>query len=514
MSGAIVRGEEVTSDRELSCDVCVVGSGAGGAVLAAGLVAEGANVVMLEEGGHHTRQSFTLKEADAYPRLYQERMLRATSDLAISILQGRAVGGSTTVNWTTCFRTPERILKIWRERFGLEALTEGELTPHFEAVEARLHVVEWPGELVNANNRVLRDGCEKLGLSWEVLRRNVNGCVNSGYCGMGCPVDGKQSMLVTYLPDAVARGLLLHADTRATRVELDGARVRAIHAEVLDSFTGRPSGRKLVVRPKVAVLAGGAINTPALLLRSDLGQGGLVGRRTFLHPVVATSARMPFLVEGWSGAPQSIGSHAFIDRGPGEYGFFLETPPIHPLLASTAFAAFGAAHQKIMEALPRTQTLLAIHVDGLLPGDDGGTVTLRADGRPKVDYPISPALARAFHTAMDTMMRIQLAAGAELAMTMHTDPVLADDPADLVQLGRRRYGALEHSIFTAHQLGGAPMGTDPGTSVVDVRHRHHRVPNLFIVDGSVLPTALGVNPSETIYGLAHRARRFVADAIG
>ncbi len=514
MTGAIVPGREVTADRELSCDVCIVGSGAGGAVLAAGLVADGASVVMLEEGGHHTRQNFTLKESDAYPRLYQERMMRATADLSIAILQGRAVGGSTTVNWTTCFRTPARILTVWQERFGLEALTEEALTPHFEAVEARLHVVEWPGELVNPNNAVLRDGCETLGLPWQVLRRNVNGCVNSGYCGMGCPVDGKQSMLVTYLPDAVANGLLLHADTRATRLELDGDRVRAIHAEVLDGLTGAPTGRRIVVRPKVAVLAGGAINTPALLLRSDLGQGGLVGRRTFLHPVVATSARMPFLVEGWSGAPQSIGSHAFIDRGPKEYGFFLETPPIHPLLASTAFPAFGAAQQRIMEALPRTQTLLAIHVDGLLPGDDGGTVTLRSDGRPKIDYPIREELSRAFRAAMEVMLRIQLAAGAEQAMTMHVDPLVVDDPADLVELGRRRYGALQHSIFTAHQMGGAPMGRDPQTSVVDVQHRHHRVPNLFVVDGSVLPTSLGVNPSETIYGLAHRARAFVADAIG
>ena len=505
-------GKDLTADVEIACDVCVVGTGAGGAVLAAGLAERGLKVVMLEEGGYVTSDQFDLRETNMFPKLYQERGTRATADLAIAILQGRSVGGSTTVNWTTCYRTPERILAHWQKVHGLEGLDPETLRPHFEAIEARLSIAEWPLEMVNANNRVLVDGCAKLG--WEVspLRRNVKGCVNSGYCGVGCVVDGKQSMLITYVPDALAAGADLFADTRASRLEMSGDRVVAVHAEVLDAATGRPTGVKVVVRPKVTAVCGGAINSPALLLRSDLSEGG-VGRRTFLHPVVAMGAAWDHPIEGWAGAPQSAASHQFIDRGPDKVGFFLECPPMQPMLASTGFIGFGAGKQDRMANLGRFSTLLALSVDGLLPGDDGGTVSLRSDGRVRVDYPITAPFVESFRAAHDTMARILLAAGSKQVTSLHLQPIELSSDADLQRLAAAPYGAIEHPIFTAHQMGGCAMGKDPATSVVDADLRHHRVKNLFVVDGSALPTALGVNPSETIYGLSHRARDVVAAAV-
>jgi len=506
-------GHEIRSDVEVRCDVCVIGSGAGGAVLAAGLAERGLRVVMLEEGGHHTRRDFDLQEGHAYPMLYQDRGTRATADLAITILQGRSVGGSTTVNWTTCFRTPPRILALWRERFGIEGLDEASLAPHFDAVEERLHIAPWPEELANANNRQLLDGCRRLGWEAAPLRRNVKACVNSGYCGLGCPVDAKQAMHVTYLPDALARGMELYADTRAERIEVEGERVVAVHAVVLDRATGRPTQRRVKVLPKVAVSSGGAINGPALLLRSGLDFNGRLGKRTFLHPVVAMAAIYEEPVNGFYGAPQSIGSHQFIDRGPDKVGFFLETPPLHPMLAATAFRAFGLEHRAFLQQLAHVGVLIALSVDGLLPGDEGGTVSLRDDGRVRVDYPVGAHLEESFRASSIAMARIQLAAGAKEVISLHDQPVRIRSEADLARLEEAPWGAFQHAIFTAHQMGGCPMGADPATSVVDATLRHHRVRNLFVVDGSVLPTSLGVNPSETIYALAHRARAHVAAAI-
>lgn len=511
--GVIHTGAELSRDVEIRCDVCVVGSGAGGAVLAAGLVERGLRVVMLEEGGHHGRADFDLQEATAYPMLYQDRGTRATADLAITILQGRSVGGSTTVNWTTCFRTPERILRHWREVHGVEGLDTESLAPHFEAVEERLHVHEWPESMANANNRVLLEGCRRLGWQVAPLRRNVRECVNSGYCGMGCPVDAKQAMHVTYIPDAVENGLWLYADTRAERIEVERDRVVAVHARVLDRATGRPTGRRVVVRPKVAVSCCGAINGPALLLRSGLDRNGRVGKRTFLHPVVAIAGIHDQPIRAFYGAPQSVGSHQFVDRGPGRIGFFLEVPPVHPMLAGTAFRTFGAAHQALVAQLPHIAVIIALSVDGLLPGDEGGTVSLRSDGRVRVDYPIGPALREAFRTASVAMARIQFAAGARKVLSLHNAPVELASERDLERLERAPWGALEHAIFTAHQMGGCAMGADPERSVVDSTLRHHHIPNLFVVDGSVFPTSLGVNPSETIYALAHRARDHVAAAV-
>jgi choline dehydrogenase-like flavoprotein len=505
-------GRDLTADVEVACDVCVIGTGAGGAVLAAGLAERGQKVVMLEEGSYVTSDQFDLRETNMFPKLYQERGTRATADLAIAILQGRAVGGTTVINWTTCFRTPDRILSHWQKVHGVEGLDTETLRPHFEAVEQRLSIAEWPLAMANANNQALVDGCTKLGWNVAPLRRNVKGCVNSGYCGVGCVIDAKQSMLVTYVPDALAAGADLFADTRAVRLETAGDRVVAVHAEVLDATTGRPTGIKVVIKPKVTAVCGGAINSPALLLRSDLPEGG-VGRRTFLHPVVAMGAEWDHPIEGWAGAPQSAASHEFIERGADKIGYFIECPPMQPMLASTGFIGFGKYKQEKLANLRNLSTLLALSIDGLLPGDDGGTVSLRSDGRVRVDYPIKAPLVESFRDAHDKMARILLAAGAKRVNSLHVEPVEFSTDADLPKLAAAPYGALEHPIFTAHQMGGCAMGKDPTTSVVDSQLRHHRVKNLFVVDGSALPTALGVNPSETIYGLSHHARDVVASAV-
>ncbi len=510
MSGAILGHTDLTADVDWTCDVCIVGSGAGGAVLAAGLAAKGLDVIVVEEGHHFTRKDFTLQESDALPAMYQERATRASADVAITVLQGRSVGGSTTVNWTTCFRTPQRILDHWAKVHGIEGL---DLDPHFEAVESRLSIQEWPAAAANANNRVISDGCGKLGWEWKSLKRNVRGCANSGYCSVGCPVDGKQAMGITYLQDAVAAGARVLSNVRVERFEVEGKRVVAVRGRVMTPAAAEPDGAQIIIRPKIAVSSGGALNGPAMLLRSGLDAGGLVGRRTFIHPVVATLARYEAAVNPFWGAPQSIGSHQFFDRGDDKVGYFLEAAPLLPMLTAVAFPMFGAELNQAMGELPHLNALLALSVDGLLPEDDGGTVTLRADGRPSLDYPIRPFLKESFRHGTESMLKIQLASGCAEATTAHVSPLRVKSVEELSKLDEREYGAHRHAIFTAHQMGGCAMGKDPSKSVVDLEHRFRGVDNLFVVDGSVLPTSLGVNPSETIYGLAHRAVELVAAAV-
>lgn len=512
MRGSLTLGVDLTADHDVTCDVAIVGSGAGGSVLAAGLVERGLKVVVLEEGGYYTKADFDGDEAKVFPRMYQDRGTRTSADIAITILQGRSVGGGTTINWTTCFRTPERTLAHWQRVHGIEGYDPATLAPHFEAVEERLGIHEWPIERINKNNDVLYRGCKELG--WEVkpLRRNVRGCADSGYCGMGCPVGAKQAMHRTYLQDALDLGLTIHADVRADRFEVDGGRVVAIHASVLDRDTGVPTGTKVTVRPKVAVSSCGAINGPALFLRSGLTDGP-VGRRTFLHPVIAIPAVYEHVINPFYGAPQSVGSHEFFDRGEDKVGFFIESPPIHPILGSLAFSGFGLETYEFMEKLPHLSGILALHVDGLAPGDDGGTVSLRRDGRLNIDYPVGPALAEAMKASHEALAKIHFAAGAKHAISLHSPRVEMTSAADIAKLADQAYGSLKHNIFTAHQMGGLAMGPDPATSVVNTDLRHHTIPNLFVVDGSVFPTALGVNPSETIYGIAHKARDVVASAV-
>ena len=513
--GRIFTAEDLRKDQTIECDVCVIGSGAGGAWTAHELVKQGKRVVMLEEGGYHTRREFDMTEARAFVNLYQELGDRGTDDLAITILQGRSVGGGTTVNWCSSFRTPERILTAWKDRFGIETLTTASLTPHWEAIEKRLHVAEWPLELINANNKVLWDGLGKLGYERSLIRRNVNNCLNLGYCGMGCPVDAKQSMLATVLPDAVEKGLDLYANVSARTLEFSGRKITAVHGEVIDQTKNRFTGVKVTVKPKLTVVSGGAINSPGLLLRSGLDAEGRVGTRTWLHPVVAMMAEFPFEVKAFAGAPQSVSSHQFVDRGPGQVGFFLEVPPLHPLLAATASTGTGALVQDLLGRLPYINAMLAIHVDGLLPEETGATVRLKdgANFKYSITYDFKPAHWDAFRVACKEMAKLQFAAGAKKVASLHLEPVVMEKVEDIDKLDSARFEPVHMRVLTAHQMGGCAMGKDARTSVVDPHLKFHTMDNLFVVDGSVLPTSLGVNPQETIYGIARWAAQGIASAL-
>jgi choline dehydrogenase-like flavoprotein len=507
----IVDAAALRKDVDDRPDVCVVGSGAGGAVVAARLAARGLRVTLLEEGGHFPPDQLKMDETWAYPNLYQERGMRATADLAVTLLQGRGVGGGTLVNWTTSFRTPPRVLRHWAQAFGVSGLDEQALAPHFDAVEKRLDIQPWPIEASNENNRVLWDGAGKLGWAREVTRRNVSGCQSLGYCGTGCPVGAKNSTDLTYVADALAAGAKVYARARVQRLEKSGRRIVAVHAVGLDAAF-RPTSRKVIVRPRLVVLAAGAVGTPEILLRSGYDPNGKVGQRTFLHPVVASLGVFPRPIRPFYGAPQSVASHHFSERGAGKVSFFLEASPGHPVLAASSLGGFGADEQEQMSQLANSSALIALAVDGFLPEEKGGSVSLRSDGRVRIDYEIRPEVWEALREGSKALARIQFAAGASVVRSLHENPVVMRSEADVALLDRAPWEALRVSVFSAHAMGGCAMGRDPEKSVVDSRLKLHWLDNVWVVDGSIFPTSLGVNPMETILGIAHWASDHVAAA--
>jgi choline dehydrogenase-like flavoprotein len=314
---------------------------------------------------------------------------------------------------------------------------------------------------------------------------------------------------VTYVPDAIAAGADVYTDCRARLVETDRGRARAVVAEVLDRETDRPRGRFVVHARRGVLLAAGAINTPALLLRSKAGTGsGVVGKRTFLHPSVPLTAFYDEPVEPFYGAPQSVAVHHFADRG-ADVGYFLETAPAHPMLTAIAFPGAGDAHRRALERLAYASATIALLIDGHHE-DAGGTVSVDGAGRVKLHYPLPGALREAALHALQSMARVHLAAGAREVTTLHDPPLTIRSEADLPRLAEAPFGPNLHTLFSAHQMGGCPMGEDPRSSVVDSRGRHHELENLWIVDGSIFPTSLGVNPQLSIY--AH-ARLFTSEII-
>jgi choline dehydrogenase-like flavoprotein len=495
------------ADSHIEADVAIVGTGAGGGTSAEILAKSGLRVVLIEEGPLQTSSDFRMLERQAYPQLYQESAGRKTADKGITILQGRAVGGSTTVNWTSSFRTPPQTVRYWREHYGLGSYTERDLAPWFAMMEQRLNIHPWE-QSPNANNNVLRIGAAKLGIQTNVIPRNVKGCWNLGYCGMGCPTNAKQSMLVTTIPFALAHGATLLTRARAQRFTYSGSRITGLTVRALQADGITPSPYTVTVHARHFVVAAGAIGSPALLLRSALPDPyKRVGKRTFLHPVVLSLADMPEAVNAFSGAPQSIYTDHFLYTQPidGPIGYKLEVPPVHPVLAATTLVGFGEAHARLMNRLAYGQVIIALLRDGFHAESTGGSVALRSDGTPVLDYPMTPYLWDGARRALLTMAEIQFAAGAKTVLPMHEDAVeYASFDAARAAINTLPMEILRTRVVSAHVMGGCAMGADPKVSVVHGDGSHHHVENLSVFDGSVFPTSIGANPQLSIYGIVAR----------
>jgi choline dehydrogenase-like flavoprotein len=512
----IAGGAIAPAPARIACDVAVIGSGAGGGITAELLSRAGLSVVIVEEGPLRSSSDFDQHEAVAYPSLYQESAARKTQDKAITILQGRCVGGSTTVNWTSSFRTPPATLAYWREHHGLEFDGDA-LTPYFEQAERRLNIGPWLTP-PNENNDVLQRGAAKLGIPTAGIPRNVKGCWNLGSCGMGCPTNAKQSMLVTTIPAALDAGATLLVETRAQRFDFANGRVRSLACVPVAANGAAADGAATIVTARHFVLAGGAINSPALLLRSEAPDPhGRLGLRTFLHPVVLSAAVMPQKVEGWQGAPQSIYSDHFLHTQPidGPIGFKIEAPPVHPVIFAATAIGFGQQQAQLLRSFPHTHVQIALLRDGFHPDAPGGRVTLRADGSPALDYPLTDFVMDGARRAFLAMAEIQFAAGASQVLPIHefaqpfaswTDARSAIDALPMKPLLTK--------VVSAHVMGGCAMAAREADGVVRPDGRHWQLANLSVHDGSVFPTSIGANPQLSIYGLVNRMAQDLARQLG
>ena len=511
---SVIDGATETGERTLEADVVIIGTGAGGGVSAEILAQRGLKVILIEAGRLRGSRDFTLNEGDAYRQLYQEGTLRATKDGAITILQGRTVGGTTVVNWTSSFRTPKETLDHWRQRFGVTGTSRADLDPYFQRMEQRLGVEPWAMP-PNANNDVIKRGCEKLGWDWSVIPRNVRGCWNIGYCGMGCPTNAKQSMLVTTLPAAMDAGATLIHSARAERLIHDGQRVTAVEVRPLDHHK-QPTGGLLTVRAPTVIAAGGGIQTPALLLRSEAPDPAeRVGKRTFLHVTSFAFGHYHDEVAPYYGAPQSLHSDqfTFADGVDGAIGYKLEMMPLHPGLTAALLGGFGDLAREQITELPRLAGSIALLRDGFHEDSPGGTVSLRDNGEPQLEYPLSDYVLDGARRSLLSQVEMQFAAGARAVRPGHIRAPYYDSWKQAREaMANLPYAPLEVALGSAHVMGGCAMG-DEQHGLVDSQGRYRHLDNLYVFDGSVFPTSLGVNPQLSIYGLTARNALALADRL-
>jgi choline dehydrogenase-like flavoprotein len=508
----VVTPAQLAWDAHRTADVVVIGTGAGGAVTAARLAEAGFEVVVLEAGAWHTRADFTDDEASLTQRLYADGALRTTDDGSVALMQGEAAGGSTLVNWMIMLRTPDWVLEQWARESGVTGMRPHEMGPVFDRIEQEVRAARVTEDGHSANNRLLLDGARALG--WRVVSGMINatGCVRCGFCGYGCRHNAKQSTLLTYLPRALAAGATVYTGARAERVsveERDGGRVhggrftgdrpprKRVHATVRDGDRTCP----LTVDAPIVVVAGGAVGTPVLLQRSGLGGGG-VGDWLRLHPATSVGARYDRDIAASTGIPLTTMCDEFLRWQGTDYGFWLETPPMHPSFTASAMPGFGAVHAERMAAFNQWGVLIGLTRDGAARDCSSGSVRADRRGRVSIRYRLSHEDEKRIRGSLAAMARLHFANGAREVMSMHASPVHIRSLRDLGALTSASVAPNRLALFSAHVNGTCRMGTDPGTSGTTPDGERHGVRGLYITDGSLLPTALGVNPQETIMAVS------------
>jgi choline dehydrogenase-like flavoprotein len=490
-------GRAVIEEREY--DIVIIGSGAGGGTVAqelGPLARAGSSILVIEQGPRLAENDFTGREMEMADALYEEGGGFLTADGTMTLAFGRAYGGSTVVYTGTSIIAPERVIRRWH----VPGLTHDDIERRSRKFMAQNNVHILTPELVNDNNRLFVDGCRKLGWNAQQFPLNLKGCLGSSLCNLGCPNAAKMGTHRVQLPNAESNGV--EVVTRAEALAVGDHEVTVRVAPKRAHEKGQPSEwlpGMYRVRAHLVVLAGGAVGTSALILRSPIARAvPHVGSQFTCHPAQILVAEHEHAITNDVGHPKSF----YLDRAESER-FVLETCMYFPFITAKNMTGFGPAHSRFMRAFPRLQMILVLACDHATPKN---RVTVNSAGRPVVRYTFTPETVDAMVRGTRAAARIFFAAGA---VRVHAPTA---DPPYIERHDAERIDALIHarhflpgrvSVSAAHLMGGCAMG-QPHSAVTDSYGRVHGLPWLRVADSSLFPDALEINPYLTIMALADR----------
>jgi choline dehydrogenase-like flavoprotein len=506
MSGGIASADPIAHGRDLSrgfvesCDAVVIGSGAGGAVAAALLAEGGRRVIVLEEGPYYRSEQYQrFKPSEAVRRLFREAGMMTAFGVGqtpiISITMGRAVGGSSLLTGGVCFRIPGEVHHRWVTELGLDELSERGLESAYEEVERRMHVTEVPVAMRSESTRRFVEGAARLGIPMEPLRRNTGDeCEGIARCNFTCPVGAKRSVDVSYLPSATEHGARIVSDALVQTILTEGGRAVGVKGRLLGGEHGAPS-HEFEVRAPIVVAACGTLHTPLLLEAAGIGRGRpVLGHNITLHPAVRIMARFDERINGWDGSLQSAFTDHFAREGIKIVGAYTSVNVL-----AAALPGVGPELRRRVKQLPYCA------VFGAMIHDEGGGRVRSGPGRePLLTYEMAARDLQRLRRSMTILCEMAIAGGAREVMTPVFGLPTVSNMDQAVALERTPYDARRIECMAFHPLGSARAGNDPRRGIVDARGECFDLPGLFVADGSILPTSIGVNSQVPIMALATR----------
>jgi len=490
----------ITQDTNLSTEILIIGSGAGGGVVAGELATAGHEVMVLEKGGYYAEADFHGRELESNRALFENYAALTTADTSMSVLAGSTLGGGTTINWMASFRTPQDVLQEWETAYGFTGAAGADFQASLDSVARRINV-NTDSSTPNAQNAHLERGAQALGYAdVGVIARNVNGCGECGFCNFGCASGAKQGTLKTYLQDAHEHGAKIIVRAYAERITHQNGRVTGAIATVEDANGAK---HRLSISARVVVVAAGAIHTPALLRRSGLSNPN-IGANLHLHPVTSVVGQHTEPVISWQGAPMTRVVKTFANLDGRGYGYRIECPPAQPgVLGAQLPWQSGAQHRALMQHIRHFSHFIILVRDHY-----SGQVKVNKAGNPVLHYHLHPYDAKHLMHGLLEGIKIHQAAGAAVIYSPHNRFLAHHTQNEDIQpfidrVRREGFKPNAYALFSAHQMSSCRIGGDSQRGALQPNGESWEVKNLFVADASVFPTASGVNPMLSIMATSH-----------